>query len=334
MAVLVAILAVVLIGVLAFVTDFGFAYANQRDLQNASDAAVLAAGQRIVRDSSAGQTCAEMIANDSQAKSDAKSTFLQNAGSGATLSGNDVDVTCVDSALPDRVVITAKATQPSPSFFGHIFGRSGYSLSKSARSVIGPAQTLTGVRPFALCDQLGAMGESQPDAYVTVNFSNADQGCGSASGNFGILDMRNAYTPPAGPTVHGCPGSSTVGPWISDGYPGDIPVSSPLYVEGNPGIPSHDYADDFEAILDQPIVIPTYDTLTGTGCSSSVYHVTGFIEAKVCGFNLNSGSSARVSGSCFSASLPAPSRPTRPLRAAAVQPVHSGGQFEHRRLQD
>ncbi len=41
-AVLVGVLVFVLVGILAFVADFGYAYANQRKLQNAVDAAVLA----------------------------------------------------------------------------------------------------------------------------------------------------------------------------------------------------------------------------------------------------------------------------------------------------
>lgn len=300
MAVLVAFLAIVLIGVLAFVTDFGFAYANQRSLQNASDAAVLAAGQRIIRESLPGQTCAQLKANAPAAvQSDGSGAFASNAGSGAALPASGVTVDCNDPVLPDRVVITAQGSQDSASFFGRIFGHSHYSLDQSARAVIGPAQTLLGVRPFALCDGLGDIAFSQPNAYVTVNFTNADQGCGAAAGNFGMLDMRNAYTPPAGPAVPGCPGVATVGPWISDGYPNEIPVSSPLYVQGKPGIPANGYESYFSPILDQPIVIPTYDGMTDSGCNS-VYHITGFIEAKVCGYKLTSGVGARVEGSCFS----------------------------------
>ena len=293
-AVMVGILAVVMVGILAFVADFGVVYASQRKLQNASDAAVLAAGRRIIAESSPGQTCAQMIANPSVTQADARAAFTENADGSATLLGNAVTITCTDAVMPGRVVVSANASQTSPAIFGGIYDQDDYQLAKSAKSVVGPAGRLMGVRPFAVCDALGNIGNSAPNAYLNLDFDNADLGCGTASGNFGTLDIRY-------PPVHGSPGTSTVEGWIEDGYDGSLPATSPLSLAGSPGIPSSNFADEFAAILDTPIVLPTFDVRSGSG-SNSVYNITGFIEVEVCGFKLTSSSGSLTTGTCFQSS--------------------------------
>lgn len=290
-AVLVGVLVFVLVGILAFVADFGYAYANQRKLQNAVDAAVLAAGQKIVTGATnPSWTCDQLkTATSSAASSAAQTAFNQNAGTGATLAGV-VDVTCVDPNWTNRIVISASGTQQSQGFFGGLYGHSSYALNKSAKAVVGPPGQVVGVRPFALCDALAALQNTQPNGYLTLNFDNEDLGCGTASGNFGTLDIRY-------PAVGGSPGS-LVDDWVRYGYDGSLPTTAPLTLNGSPGIPASNLADDFAAILDTSIVLPTYDVRTGSG-SNSVYNITGFVEVKVCGVKLTSGSGSLSSGTCF-----------------------------------
>ena len=295
-AIIVAMVAVLMIGILAFVTDFGDAYANERTLQNGVDAAVLAAGDRIIETSTPGQTCAQMISATTQslAQDDARAAFSANGANGSTLNGNAISIRCDDPLMPDRVVIAATAKQTSPSFFGQLYGQNGYAIAKSATAVIGPAGTLVGVRPFAICDQLGTLADTSPNAYLTLDFDNADLGCGTASGNFGTLDIRY-------PAVNGSPGS-LVDDWVRYGYSGALPVSAPISLNGSPGIPASNLDDDFQAILDQSIVLPTYDVRGGNG-SNSTYDITGYVEVKLCGVKLTSGNGSLHPGTCFQSSL-------------------------------
>jgi Flp pilus assembly protein TadG len=293
-ALLVGVLVFVLVGILAFVADFGYAYANQRKLQNAVDAAALAAGQRIVTGATNPTwTCDQLkTATNTDARSAAQAAFNQNAGTGSSLTGG-VTLSCTDSNWTNRVVVTATGTQQSQGFFGGLYGYSSYALNKSARVVVGPPASVVGVRPFGLCDANAAIQNSQPDAYLNLNFDNEDLGCGTASGNFGTLDIRY-------PAVNGSPGS-LVDDWVRYGYDGSLPTTAPLTVNGSPGIPASNLADDFQAILGTPIVLPTYDVRSGNG-SNSVYNITGFVEVKVCGVKLTSGSGSLATGSCFQSS--------------------------------
>lgn len=297
-----------LIGILAVVADLGYAYVSVRSLQNSADAAALAAGAVILEGSVKGETCSQMITDAGgqavmvDAQEAARKAAVANGMNGSALDGDAVSVTCGDPVLPNRVVVSARTSVDSPSFFGGFLGYGKYPVTRTAKSVVGPAKNLVGLRPFALCDSLGNVASLDPDAYVTINFTNADQGCGSASGNFGTLDMRNTWSPPAtdGP-INGCPGN-LVEDWIEDGYGGPVPSSSPLFIKGDPGIPSNNFDDEFNSILDEPIVIPTYDQVSGNGCNG-VYRITGFVELKVCGFKLTNGNGAQTGGSCFDVSL-------------------------------
>lgn len=293
-AVLVGVLAFVLVGILAFVADFGNAYANQRKLQNAVDAAVLAAGQSIVTGATnPSWTCDQLkTATSTSASTAAQTAFNQNAGTGSTLPGG-VTLKCDDSNWTNRIVVSASGTQQSQGFFGGIYGYSSYPLNKSAKVVVGPPGQVVGVRPFALCDPLAALQNAQPNGYLNLNFDNADLGCGTASGNFGTLDIRY-------PPVGGSPGS-LVDDWVRNGYSGSLPTTAPLTLNGSPGIPANNLADDFAAILDTPIVLPTYDVRSDNG-SNSVYNITGFVEVKVCGVKLTSGNGSLSSGTCFQSS--------------------------------
>jgi Flp pilus assembly protein TadG len=290
-AVLVGVLVFVLVGILAFVADFGYAYANQRKLQNAVDAAVLAAGQRIVTGATnPSWTCDQLkTATTSAASSAAQTAFNQNAATGSTLTGG-VNLTCTDSNWTNRIVVSASGTQQSQGLFGGLYGYSSYGLNKSAKVVVGPPGKVVGVRPFALCDPLAALQNTQPDGYLNLNFDNEDLGCGTATGNFGTLDIRY-------PPVGGSPGS-LVDDWVRYGYDGSLPTTAPLTLNGSPGIPATNLADDFAAILDTSIVLPTYDVRSDNG-SHSDYNITGFVEVKVCGVKLSSGSGSLATGSCF-----------------------------------
>jgi hypothetical protein len=88
--------------------------------------------------------------------------------------------------------------------------------------------------------------------------------------------------------------------WVRYGYDGSLPTTAPLTLNGSPGIPASNLADDFTAILGTPIVLPTYDVRSDNG-SHSDYNITGFVEVKVCGVKLTS-SDALATATCFETS--------------------------------
>lgn len=307
-AILVAVSLLAMFAVMAMVVDIGMAYGKQRDLQNAADAAALAAGAVLIEESIPGQNCTTMTAEPARgmALAEARATFNENAAAGMQLVGGDVAITCVDVGWEGRIVVSADAALSQRSIFGSAMGVGSYELSKPAKALVAPAETLRGLRPFGLCDPLAALARTAPDSHLGIDLTNRDIDCGTASGNFGILDFSRFHTTPPTATGGGCPGVPDVRDWIEFGYGGNIPTATPIYVEGDPGAPSTDYQSQFTEILDQPIVIPHYVNRTGSGCASSVYEVTGFSEVKVCGFQLSPALPQRRTGLCFdSAAAPA-----------------------------
>jgi hypothetical protein len=292
-AILIALLTVVLIGVTAFVTDFGFAYANQRSLQNGVDAAALAVGQEIAVGANSADDCeaVELAYDTSAVESDAANWFQENVpaavGASAPASLDDFAVECEDINGVAALVVRAEAEHDSRTFFGGIFGHEDIDITTQARVIVGPPATVLGVRPFAICEEVADLRDADPGVHVTVDFDNDDVGCGSADGNFGTLDLR--------PNPVGSPGNLPQ-EWTEDGYPDPISVADPMTFEGSPGAPSTNFADEFAAILDEPIVVPVYDSLTSSG-SHSVYNITGFVAVTFCGARLNP--STLITGDCL-----------------------------------
>ncbi len=284
-AIIIALLTVVLFSFVAFVTDFGMAYSHQRALQNGVDAAALAAAQEVLENSAGDDTCEEMIVGAPNAEPIAQTIFEQNTVAPADSTGQ-VALTCNDSVLAGQVVVSASGEQASPAIFGGIMGFGDIDLTTSAKAVVGPAASVVGVRPFAICEAVADFRRTAPDTVVTLDFSNADLGCGTASGNFGTLDMTNSG---------GTPGTAEVRGWITDGFGQALPATSPLTLEGRTGTPSVSYQDAFAAILDDKIVLPVYDVRTGPG-SNAIYRISGFVGVKVCAVKL--GPSTLNRGTC------------------------------------
>ena len=311
-AIMVTLLSVALIGVLAFVADFGMAYANKRSLQNGVDAAALAAAQEILEGSSGDDDCSTMVSTTPGASSTASIIFSENADADASLAGGGIAVACNDPFLPNRVVVTATGEQTSPGFFGGIFDAGDIGLTQTATAVVGPAGTVLGMRPFAVCEQVAKLRETAPTSVVTIDFSNADAGCGTASGNFGTLDIEGGS---------GSPGIPEVREWIEDGYPDPVPTVPPFTFEGRTGTPSVSYSDQFAGILDEAIVLPVYDIRSGPG-SNAVYNITGFVSVQVCAVKL--GPSSLEAGACMEPNAVTASSSKRFLQFRFIQFIPVG----------
>jgi len=152
-AVIVALMAVSLIGMSAFIADFGLAYANKRQVQTAADAAALAAAGVFAQADVPGLTCADMLAAGlTDAAAEAAAKVVQNE--------SDTDPAVLTYPTPvcdgDRLVVRATVSDTSPEFFGGIFGQaSGYEVERQAAAAVEVATTsgLSG-RPLAVCSEI------------------------------------------------------------------------------------------------------------------------------------------------------------------------------------
>lgn len=148
-AVMVAILSVVLVGMSAFVVDFGVAYASKRQLSTAADAAALAAANRLAQGDG---TCSQIV---SAGSSDAEAIADEYiSGPNATIGDASVvpgsfSVQC----SPDNsfIDVTLDATAGNPTFFGGVFGAGIDQVSRSATARVGTITEPGGLRPYALC---------------------------------------------------------------------------------------------------------------------------------------------------------------------------------------
>ncbi|GAB2755404.1 Tad domain-containing protein [Nocardioides pakistanensis] len=305
-ALLVAALTVVLIGVLAFVTDFGMAYANQRRLQNGVDAAVLAVGQKIATATGTRQTCEQILdsLDQDELREFAVEFLEQNApGEGVVLqdgaTGFRVECTALGDTGAEQLVVSALGAQPSPTFFGGVLGADGIALREDARAVVGVGIP-RGLRPFAICGQDAEellSGNGQP---LTLTFVKGEEDCGggSTSGNWGLLDFDG--TGGGRGSGKDCDSDSAMLEcWIKEGYAGALP--DPSIVNAQTGS-FGGLGDDMSAILGQDIPLPVYSSVSGKG-NNAKYVVTGYIFVEICAYDFQ-GASDKSSGesSCADAS--------------------------------
>jgi len=284
-AILVALLAVSLIGAMAFVSDFGFAYVNQRRVQTGSDAAALAVARKIAAGAPGTANCATIAgswqnaAQRSYAASILGKNALPTAGLDTATAGFSVSCEQVGSNN-QTLVVKVKGVQASPTFLGGLFGSSKIDVSAQAKAIVAPLGTVVGLRPFALCQAAANLVNAQPGTLITYGFDNSDAGCGFAPGNWGVLDFNGGSNP-----------TGEIADWILHGYGEPVSVVSPVYVPGNPGAPNPGALD---SEMDQmmtlgEIVLPVFDNISGSG-NNSQFRITGFVSVKPCGWKFNNKS--------------------------------------------
>lgn len=129
-AILVALLAVVLLGISAFTVDFGMAYVTKRQLSSASDAAALAAdmvyksdykGLCTVPGNDPKSPAAANVNVRAAAEAAADDLFIQNFPSGSASDGSITDLSCKGTGV--QVTYTASGQSSSP--LGPLLGGSG-----------------------------------------------------------------------------------------------------------------------------------------------------------------------------------------------------------------
>lgn len=289
-AIIVAICTVVLVGVTAFVADFGLAYASKRQLQTGADAASLAAASvyagypgtcTTLQGNTAARAVAQQAANDVLAanKSDVLRPF------------RPITVRCEDGTLKVRY----SANGRTPILFGSAFGFGGeITTGRTAVAQVFVPESVTGLRPYAIChSDIGTVG----GPLTKVSYPGED--CQEANGGWYQL-VCPGDTPSSNRlavnTANGC--SSPVS--IVEGQP-DRPAdpSSVLIgactawdedcLRGNPGndFSSNTVRKAWETLLGEEIVLPAfYDgTIQDPNGSNARYPVHRLLGVRVCGYH-------------------------------------------------
>jgi Flp pilus assembly protein TadG len=252
-AVMVAILAPVLIGMCALAVDTSRVYQERRELQNGTDAAALAIAENCARmqndatNLSAAAACANAM-GPSTAAGSATSYVTRNANA------NHVPTATVDpfNAATARAV-TVHANRDVSFIFAGILGEGDRTVDATSKAVWGPADNLPAL-PVAARDTQYLAGA---DTYIDLTTA-------SQSGAFSFLDhvAGQCLSQP----LH-------IGQTISFSAPGNR----------NPGT-----LDCSPADFQTRIVLPIYGHGSGTG-NGAIYEILGFASLEVTGFHFTGG---------------------------------------------
>lgn len=307
-ALLIVFLTVVLVGVLAFVTDFGLAYTNKRILQNGVDAAVLAVAQDITEQALPTDTCENLRTTFAGLTQETAERYFADNGAPADAQISTPEIQCPEAGESGPLLVSATATQRSPNFFGPIFGpdhANGILLRESAKAAVGPARSVLRARPIGICTADAEVIKSDPDHshYILFSVGTSDdetKPCSATPGDWGLLELDGSKNG----------GTSEVRDWISDGY--DQPVTRAesvpectdtegciLAQEGGVG---NDLDSSMNDLLhEKEFLAPVYDTVT-KAAGDRYYKITGFISLQLCGWDFNKkdpSESRNLTSSCF-----------------------------------
>lgn len=285
-AVLVALMATVLLGLVAFTTDFGLAYANKRAMQSSADAAALGAAGVFAQQQY--RECVDIRTHGlSAANAEAIEKVGQNDTGSSPASLTTFTATCEDGDL----VVRTTATGPSPNLFGRILGRNGdYEVARSAAAAVEAGTTGVRLRPMALCASdlpadaqpgtafnLYAPGDGDGNSGNSWGTSSCPLPDNTGAGNWWTLDCPNESTSDGNGTAaieeqirNGCstpisvvPGQGTAtGQALNDilsGFcKGSVSTTDPFAcLGGDPGQPDAGHIEKaWRELIDKGITVP------------------------------------------------------------------------------
>lgn len=324
-AILVAILAIVLLIMSAFVVDLGMAFTSKRQLQTAADAGALAAAKRFAAEPG---TCAELKANFSaEAEAIAESIATTNRPEQVK---ELFQVTCLTSGrYKGALQVTYRASGVTPTVFGRGAVGDDISTERSASAVVF-VPSKAKLRPYALCDLDIPAVDELPTEVREIKmpgqaWSGSDCASAETGGNWwfvncpGMSTMNAAEVAtalkegcandaevvepqvPSPPTALSssltvnCNDQSDVSPSCLDADTGEANVVVPVVAEA------------WNAILGETVLFPVFcttssvcspSTVTGTG-TNRVYPIFKLAPAVVCGFHiLDKDSKSINTGDC------------------------------------
>ena len=262
-AVVFALLLVPILGFAAIAVDVGSLYAERARLQVAADAAAIA----VAQDCSRG-TCGDMLAT-------ARSLVAANDGDASA-------VQPVLNSVPLSVTVTGRT--PVQHWFAPVIGHDSTAVSASATVGWGSPSGGTAVLPltFSWCSFKAQTGGGLPSTTTkqTIMFSKSDDGSGCFGPSGNAVPGGFAFVVPD-------PGTCRATHSINQKLMSDTGVS----------LPSSCSAADFDARLNQTVLLPLFDASGGTG-NGAWYHVYGYAAFQLTGyaFNGSTKSGTRVCG--------------------------------------
>ena len=275
--VLAAVILVVLILIAALVVDVGYAFVMRAQLQNAADAASLAAVQELIAQRYQGESEEEAR---SAATAEAQVFVDTNcAGSGFEVAFGTIDeggelVEQGSDVTATAACVVASRNDSAPAgslslFFAPFMGMN--SLSVSASATCEAASNIMsidgGLSPFAVYEgDVPAVGETM------IFFDNQEP----VPGCFGLLSLDG-----------GSCATSELLEWIVEGYDGGITIDPELgyvMVGGDPGFRAA-LASALQQRVGDLLIVCVYDQVTGQG-SNAQFRIVSFLSIELIGFRL------------------------------------------------
>lgn len=242
---------------LAVVADGGRVWVEKHELQDSVESSALA----VARDYAlTGSVC--------------------SASALASIGG---DASCSLEARANGAVVTVDSRRDVPLRFAGLFGRDTAEIDSIAAVRVGPAVSVTGLRPLALCQDNSALrswmaSDKTTSVTHTIEVEATESGCGgSVPGNWAMLDFNG-----------GSNSTNETRDWVANGYADSVSTGTSL--TGVPGIPSSSLRLD--QLVGRSIVVPVFENPRLEG-SNAVYDVVGFVGMRVVEVNLTGGAGGR-----------------------------------------
>jgi len=279
---------------LALSSDLGSMMLTRARLQNASDAAVLAAAQVLAARRGAGDEEAEARLAATQ-----EAEIIQQANcpeAALTVEFGSVDADGQFTALGPSEAATAVRAQATrgpgapggslPLSFGPLLGvrSSQVDSAATARVTSSIRGILWGLSPFAVPESNLVPPGEEMEFYPAGDDDSPGKGKGNdkvAAGNWGLLNLDGGN--------HATP---ELRDWILYGYDGPLVIDEEgyLWIEGTPGFRCTLGQEITERIGD-PMTMVIYDEVTGQGANAE-YRCIGFLRATITECNLTGGPNA------------------------------------------
>jgi len=278
----VIVMAAVALGVLAVIAsltiDVGHMFAENAKLQNAADAATVAAAQELIaqRQDEADETTARCAA----ATEGAAIAALNSADAGVQVNFGSYDsateVFTVEGTEVEATAIQVNTYRndsapggPLSLFFSSVMGLDSVEVGSSAVCDMFDNIYAIGsdLRPFAVPS--GCIAGVQPGETFVFDIAQGEwcfEGELEVSpGNFGWLNLDG--------------GANTTGEladWVQNGYPELFiidPDTGHIWIDGTPGLRAA-LKDELESVVGRPMFMCVYDTMEGNGANAEFRVVT------------------------------------------------------------
>ncbi len=295
--ILVALLALPLMGMVAFAVDYGYLLKVRCDLQRSADCTALAGVQTLTPDPSGYQDLAAVraVIRDYAARNlDTSFNVLDSdiqigRYDPATIYAN---VTLLNTGIYDTVRVTlrrdSQANSPVSLFFSRVIGMSSADVVATGTAALQKGRYLppgANVLPFAV-PRLEWDSTNTGDTWTIYGDGKIEDSSGNTvPGNWGTLDIgsQNNSTSDLGDQIVNGLNQSHLDALLTDGrIPSDshIDAQSPTWLQADPGI-SAGLRAYVEQVHGENRIIPLYEQVTGEGGNNLEFQITGWGVVKV-----------------------------------------------------